>query len=74
MAAPQQMNRRKFLKGIGAGGRGSGEMKSMMGSSNVRKVAVCDVDESRRDKAERFPDDPEAQSMTDRPMRNPWRL
>jgi len=74
MAARQHMNRRKFPKGIGAGGGGSGEMKSMTGSSKVRTVAVWNVDKSHLDKAERFPDDPEAQSMTDRPTHNPWRL
>lgn len=83
------MNRRKFLKGIGAGagalaavpyfvpssvfgarapsnrivmgaigvgGQGSGDMRSMMGSSNVRMVAVCDVDKSHRDRAKRSVD------------------
>ena len=40
-----------IMGAIGVGGRGSSDMRAMMGSSNVRMVAVCDVEKSHRDRA-----------------------
>jgi predicted dehydrogenase len=42
------------MAAIGVGGQGSGIMKAAMSHKGVRFVAVCDVDQGRREKAAQF--------------------
>jgi hypothetical protein len=44
-------NERLVLGGIGIGGRGSGDLGALLHESEVRFVAICDVQKSRRDAA-----------------------
>ena len=42
--------------GIGLGGRGTGDLRWMMGDKGVQFVAICDVSKSRRDAIKRIAD------------------
>ena len=47
---------RIVMAGIGIGGRGSGDLKVMLGEKDVKFVAVCDVHKGRREAAKNLVD------------------
>ena len=53
-AAALGANDRVVMGAIGVGGRGTGVMRGFLGNAGVQVVAVCDVQESRRNRAKQL--------------------
>jgi predicted dehydrogenase len=47
---------RILMGGIGIGGRGTGDLRAMLGEQDVQFVAICDVQKDRRDAAKNLVD------------------